>query len=62
MIADVMSLKKFQQLRRFFHFVDSTKQSNVNANDKLFKIKPIIDMVLQECIKMEPEKLLLVDE
>ena len=53
LIADVMPLKRFQQLQRFLHVVDNSTQNDINATDKLFRIKPIIDMVRQQCIKVD---------
>ena len=35
--------------------VDNRTQNEVNATDKPFKIKPIIDIVRQQDIKVEPE-------
>lgn len=57
-----MALKRFQQLWRFLRFVDNRTQNDVNATDKLLKIKPTIDMVWQQYMKVEPEESHSVDE
>ena len=58
----MMPLKRFQQLQRLLHFVDNSTQNDVSATDILLKIKPIIDMVRQKRIKVEPEESHSVDE
>ena len=60
-IADVMPLKRFEKLRRFLHVVDNDTYDE-NSPDKLFKIRPLIDLVQKECTKVEPEKYHLIDE
>ena len=57
-----MPLKRFQQLRRFLHVVDNSTQNDLSATDKLFRIKPIIDMVRQQCIKVDLKESHLVNE
>ena len=59
-IADVMPRKRFEVLRRYLH-VDNTT-FDADANDKLFKIRPLIEAVWGECIKVEPEEFHSVDE
>ena len=56
LIADKMLIQRFQKLRRFVNFVDNSTQNDINATDTLFTIKPIIDMVRQQCINVEPEE------
>ena len=60
-VADVMPLKRFDQLRRFLHVVDSDTFAEHSSN-KLFKIQPLIDSVRKECIKVEPEEFHSIDE
>uniref|UniRef100_F6X7P9 PiggyBac transposable element-derived protein domain-containing protein n=1 Tax=Ciona intestinalis TaxID=7719 RepID=F6X7P9_CIOIN len=57
-IADSISLKRYQKLRRFLHFVDNSTQ----FPNKLFKIQPVLDAVRNECIKIQPEQSHSVDE
>lgn len=60
-VADVMPLKRFEQLRRFLHVVDNDTFDEHSSN-KLFKIQPLIDLVRKECIKVEPEEFHSIDE
>ena len=55
-IADVMSNKRFKRLRKYVHVVDHTsKDKPRNKNDKLFKIRPIIEAVREN---IEPDQFL----
>ena len=58
-VADVMPRNRFQASTQHLHFVDNT---TANANDKLTKIRPIIDAVRNEFIKLEPEEYHSIDE
>ena len=60
-VADVMPLKRFEQLRRFLHVVDNDIFDEHSSN-KLFKIQPLIDLVRKECIKVESEEFHSIDE
>ena len=60
-IADVMPIKRFEQLKRSLHFVDNTT-FDATKNDKLFKIRPMIEAIRDKCIKIEPEEFQSVDE
>lgn len=42
-IADIMSLKRYQQIRRYIHFVNNDE---VNE-DRYFKIRPVCEIVRQ---------------
>ena len=57
-IADVMPLKRFEQLRRFLHVVDNDTFDEQSSN----KIQPLIDFVQRECRKVEPEEFHAADE
>ena len=59
-IADVMSRNRFEILSRYLHFVDNDSVQDVS--DKLFKIRPILTAVRNECLKVEPEEYHSVDE
>ena len=59
-IADAMSRNRFESLRRFLHFVDNN--SDHDATDKLFKIKPVLASVRNQCVMIEPEEFHSVDE
>ena len=58
-ISKIMSRNRFCSLRHYLHFVDNTE---IAEQDKLSKIKPMIDAVRCECIKVEPEEFHSVDE
>ena len=62
-IADVMSNKRFKQLPKYVHVVDNTKNDKpVNKNDKLFKIRPVIEAVRENSIAIEAETVHSIDE
>ena len=58
-VADVMSLNRFQLLLENLHFVNNDE---IDKNDKLAKIRPIVDIVRNQCIEVEPEEYHSVDE
>ena len=58
-VADVMSRTWFQLLLENRHFVNNDE---IYKNDKLAKIRPIVDIVHNQCIQVEPEKYYSVDE
>ena len=60
-IADKMSLKRYEKLRRFLHFVDNATFDQ-QTSGKLFKILPILESVRQQCLKISPEERHSVDE
>ena len=55
-----MSWNQFSELRRYLHFVDNNSEHD--KEDKLFKIRPIIEAVRNQCIKIKPEEFQSVDE
>lgn len=52
-IAETIPFKRYQKLRRFLHFADNSKYDS-SRPDKLFKIRPVIESVRNECIKIFP--------
>ena len=44
----------------YLHFVDQDIEHD--GNDKLFKLKPILEAVQKECAKVEPDEFHAVDE
>ena len=58
-IADVMGRNCFQQLLQCLHFVNN---NNINKNDKLAKIKTIIEAVRNQCVKFEPKEFHSINE
>ena len=62
-IADVMSNKRFKQLRKYVHVVDNTtKDKPGNKNGNLFKIRPVIEAVRENSIAIEAEPVHSIDE
>ena len=59
-IADAMSRNRFETLSRYLHFVDNDSVHDVS--DKLFKIRPILTAVRNECLKVELEEYHSIDE
>ena len=55
-IVDCMPLKRFEALRRYLHIVDNTTY-DPEKGDKLFKIRPLIEAIRNECVKIEPNQL-----
>ena len=60
-ISDVMPLKRFQKLKASIHFVDNASLDK-STKDKLFKIRPVVELVRQQCLKIIPEECHSVDE
>lgn len=58
LIADVMSLKRYEQIRQFLHFVDNSQQNG----DRYFKVRPILEAVRRNCLKIEEEHRYSIDE
>ena len=45
------------------HVIDNTTKDNPeNANDKLFKVKPPLEVIRNNCIKIEPKHCPFIDE
>ena len=59
-IADTMSRKRYKELRRSIHLLDNTLQDQ-NKQDKLFKIRPLLEIVLANCLKVEQQKVISKD-
>ena len=58
-VADVMSRNWFQLLLENLHFVNNDE---IDKNYKLAKIRPIVDIVRNRCIEVEPEEYHSVDK
>ena len=61
LIADTMSHNRYKTLRRMIRVVDNTLRDE-NKPDKLFKIRPILEKVRQNCVKIEQEPVMSIDE
>jgi len=59
-VADVMTLNRFEEIKRYLHFCDNTLSAN--ASDKLRKIRPLIDHLSQRYATAGLEEHLSIDE
>lgn len=57
-VAGVMTLKKFQSIRKFLHFNDNLRDDG----DRYYKIRPLLQIVRANCLKVEEETRFSVDE
>ncbi|KAF9415610.1 hypothetical protein HW555_006818 [Spodoptera exigua] len=58
-VADIMSLKKYQLIRRYIHFVDSNEESL----DRFQKVRPVVEKVRLNCLlSAEEENQFSIDE
>ena len=56
-IASGTTLKRYQTLRRYLDANDNTEKNNEqNVNDKLFKVRNLLKLVRNSCIKIESEQ------
>ncbi|KAL7634844.1 UNVERIFIED_CONTAM: hypothetical protein RMT77_015221 [Armadillidium vulgare] len=51
-------VNRFESIMRFIHFNDNSKipDTNTSSYDKLYKLRPILDSVLEKCKTIEPEE------
>ncbi|XP_055087231.1 piggyBac transposable element-derived protein 3-like [Periophthalmus magnuspinnatus] len=63
-IATVMGRKRFDHLRTYIHMNDNTnvKQKGEPGYDPLFKVRPVLEKVRANCLKVEPEENHSIDE
>lgn len=62
-VADVMSLKRYKKLRQFLHANDNHERiSEENKDDKLYKVRPILASLRENCRKVEQEEYMSIDE
>ncbi|KAM4552082.1 piggyBac transposable element-derived protein 1-like [Odontesthes bonariensis] len=63
-IATVMGRKRFDHLRTYIHMNDNTnmKQKGEPGYDPLFKVRPVLEKVRANCLKVEPEENHAIDE
>ena len=55
-IADIMSINRYKKMRQYIYCNDNSKRnSQENQENKLYKIKPVLNMVRENCTKTEPE-------
>ena len=62
-IRSAMTLKRYKLIRTFIHANDNTKKTNPeNVKDKLFKLRRLLDVVRNNCMKVGPEQCHSIDE
>jgi len=64
-IADYMSRNEFEDIGRFIHFNDNTKMTTNHKEpgyDSLFKIRPLLDKLRQQCHLVAPAQRQSIDE
>ena len=55
-IADTLSRKRYKDLRGSIHLVDNSLKDQ-NKHDKLLKVRPLLEIVQANCLKVERKKL-----
>uniref|UniRef100_UPI00358E218E piggyBac transposable element-derived protein 3-like n=1 Tax=Myxine glutinosa TaxID=7769 RepID=UPI00358E218E len=63
-VTGVMSRKRFDHLRTYIHMNDNTnlKKKGDPGYDPLFKVRPVLEKVRANCLKVEPEENNSIDE
>ena len=56
--TSAMSRDRFENLKRFLYFKDNTKDKKRDdeTRDRLFKIRPLFEMLRQNCLSQKPEE------
>lgn len=58
LVADLMTLKRYQQIRRNIHFADN----NMEDSDRYYKVRPVVQKVRDNCLAQENEQRFSIDE
>lgn len=59
-VADTMPLKRFKKLRRYIHFNNS--EGAEASSDRYYKVRPILNMLREQCLKIIEENQFSCDE
>lgn len=64
LISNTLTVNCFDNIKHFFHCNDNTKMPGKENPefDKLSKVRPVIDSLLQNCKKVHPEERHSIDE
>ena len=64
LIASAISCDRFESLKRFLHFNDNTKDKKRDdeTRDRLFKIRPLFEILRQNSLSQKPEEHNSIDE
>ena len=60
-IAATLSRKRYKDLCSSIDLVDNSLKDEKIMN-KLFKVRPLLEMVQPNCLKVEPEEVMSIDE
>ena len=64
-VADVMGRNRFTDINRFLHFNDNDKtvtDRDDPSYDRYYKVRPLLDIIREGCLSVEPEERMSVDE
>ena len=64
-VADVISRNRFTDLNKHIHFNDNSKlitNRDDAAYDRYYKIRPVLVMLRESCLRIEPEDRMSIDE
>ena len=63
-ISEIMSLKRFENLKRFFHVSDNSEMPKKDSPnyDVLYKVRPLLDSLQEKCRSVPPEECHSIDE
>lgn len=62
-VASTLTLKRYKKLREYLHVVNNADKENPeNKDDKCFKVRPLLEAVRANCLKVEPEVNNSIDE
>lgn len=63
-VADVLSRNRFEELKKYIHFNDNTLNKNPTDSefDKLFKVRPLLENLRANTVRINPEEMHSVDE
>jgi len=64
-VADVMSRNRFSDITRYLHFNDNNKATTNRddpQHDRYFKVRPLLTMLRESCLKIKSEEKMSIDE
>lgn len=63
-ISEIMPLKRFESLKRFFHLNDNDKMPKKDSEnyDVLYKVRPLLDLLHEKCLNTPHEECHAIDE
>lgn len=61
-VTDVMSRNRFQLLLRMIHFVDNLAVSDEDKKDRVWKLRPFLEMFCKQCLQFTPDQHQSIDE